>query len=235
MNHIRCSFLLVSAAALGLVGCASPDGTSKVVDVSKSDTGIGSAQRALPTVANNVIQPAHYQHVFIDTRNDDAGSLQTISLQDAVENNVLSSSDIQAKPLSKISPDSLRWIVLENGFPRPKEIEGVGGAHVKQNNFADVHFETNKTEILDVANIEKMLKMASRIDGIFHIVGYADETGIEASNQTLSQDRAKVVSDAIIAGGVSPSRVKAVGAGISCTYQDLSANRRATIAFLVTK
>lgn len=235
MKNIRLSFLLVSAAALGLTGCATqkmPSQPEITVDV---DVGIDTAHRALPTKTDNVVQPAHYQHVYIDTRDENAGSLQTISLQDAVNSNVLASSDLQAKPLEKIDPASLKWIVMDKGFPRPDSLEGVGGAGVQLNNFSEVNFATNLTEILDRTKLDELLKLASRVDGMFYVVGYADETGIEASNQTLSQDRAKVVSDAIVAGGVSPSRVRAIGAGISRAYQDLGANRRATIAFLVTK
>lgn len=235
MNHIKWSFLLVSASALGLAGCATkeiPPPARISVDV---DIGIDTAQRALPTKTGNVVQPAHYQHVYIDTRDEAAGSLQTISLQDAVNNNVLASSEMQAKPLGKIDQASLKWVVMDKGFARPESLEGVGGADVKPNNFSEVNFDPSHTEILNRTKLDELLKLASRVDGMFYVVGYADETGIEANNRTLSQDRAKAVSEALVAGGVSPSRVKAVGAGISRTYQGLSANRRATISFRAVK
>jgi outer membrane protein OmpA-like peptidoglycan-associated protein len=258
MKLNRLSFMLISAAALGLGGCAAPnshhghlhiEGCEEEAPVARAaqsapgvivkqvvePKGIDTAMRALPSSASNVRQPAHYQHVYIDSQDKNAGSLQTITLEDAVKSNVLASSELQAKRLDKIDPASLKWLVLEKGFPRPGDLEGVGGADVKPNNFTEVHFDVNQTDILDRSQLEAMIKLASRLEGVFYVVGYADETGVEASNVTLSQDRAAAVSQALVSAGVNSTRVKTAGAGVSRTYSTLAENRRASISFRVVK
>lgn len=258
MNFNRLSFMLISAAALGMGGCAAPgsqqgrpflEGCEEDVGPARGEPAaptllsvliaepknIDTAQRALPTTASNARQPAHYQHVYLDTQDKKAGSLQTITLEDAVTSNVLASSELQVKRLSKIDPDSLTWLVLEKGFPRPHELEGVGGADTKTNNFSEVHFDVNQTTILDRTQLDALIKLSGRVEGFFTVVGYADETGVEAGNLTLSQDRASAVSEALVRAGVNASRVKASGAGVSRTYPSLAENRRASVSFRIAK
>ena len=229
------SSVFSAVLALALQACATPPSQAPVAVATHAvaHTGIDTAQRALPTIATSVSQPAHYQHVYIDTRDANAGSLQTITLEDAVKNSVLASADIQVKRLDHVDADSLKWVVLDKGFARPKELEGVGGVDVLNLNFAEVNFALNETEILNPTKLNALLKVAGRVGGVFYVVGYADESGIESKNQTLSQDRAKAVADSLVAGGVNPLRVKATGAGISRTYRGLDANRRASITFRV--
>ena len=233
MFMFRMSILLCSVASVGVAGCATSKVTQVPVEANFASLKVDTAVRALPTVTNNVLQPAHYQHVYIDPLDKNAGSLQTITLEDAVTSNVLASSELQVKPLSKIQIDSLKWIVLEQGFARPNEIEGVAGADINANHFSEVNFESNEIAILDRSKLDELVKLASRVSGLFHIVGYADETGLEANNNTLSQDRANAVAAMLIASGVNSSRVQADGAGVSRTYQGLDANRRASITFRV--
>lgn len=223
--------------AISLAGCASPPAPLPMATIAtpSNDNGIDVAQRALPTRINNIKQVAHYQHVYIDTRDGNAGSLQTITLADAVQGNVLASSDLQVKRLAKIDPKSLQWAVLDRGFERPKELEGVGGAGVDVNNFSEVNFPLNGTDILNSDRMTTLISLASRVGGVFHVVGYADESGIEAGNQKLSVERAKAVADALIAAGVNPSRVLTSGAGVSRLYQGLDANRRASITFRIVE
>ena len=196
---------------------------------------ISAAQRALPSLTGNVLQRAHYQHVYIDALEPNAGSLQTVTLEDAVRSGVLASSPLQALPLAQIDATALRWVVLESGFPRPKELEGVGGADVRQQSFAEVHFALNEAEILNRSSIEPLLKLASRVEGVFHVVGFTDETGEEEGNQELSERRAQAVGDSLVAAGVNPSRVTLKGAGVSRTYATHAENRRASISFRIVK
>lgn len=238
MPHIRSRFMLCSAVALGLTGCATQQevtAPTQATVISRNDTGIDVAQRALASLTDNISQPAHYQHVYIDTADPAHRSLQTITLADAVNSSVLASSDLKVKPLAKIDPASLNWIVMEKGFPRPKEMEGVGGADTQPNNFSEVNFATNKTEILNRPKLDKLVALASRVSGVFYVVGYSDETGIEAGNLTLSKDRSKVVFDYLVAAGVNASRITESGAGISRAYPTLDANRRASITFNVVR
>ena len=71
------------------------------------------------------------------------------------------------------------------------------------------------------------------------IGGYTDNTGDPAANQTLSQNRAKNVMDAIAAGGIDPSRLQSQGYGDQYPVADNSTpegrqqNRR--ISLLVTQ
>lgn len=71
------------------------------------------------------------------------------------------------------------------------------------------------------------------------IGGYTDNTGDPAANQTLSQNRAKNVMDAIVAGGIDQSRLQSNGYGDQYPVADNSTtegraqNRR--IALLVTQ
>lgn len=197
--------------------------------------GIEAAERALPTRTSNVKEPAHYQHVYIDSAQRNAGSVQTVGLADAVEHNILASSDLQAKPLAKIEPDSLRWLVIDKGFARPSSLEGVGGAGVAETTFSEVNFPLNEVEIINPENLAVITKVAARLGGVIHVVGYADESGLELSNQDLSERRAKAVAESLISSGVNPIRVKVVGAGVSRIYPGLDQNRRATVAFQVTK
>lgn len=229
--------LLICMVASALAGCATnkaePQASATQIQIVKEDNGIESAQRALPTRVGNVKQPAHYQHVYIDSMDDNAGSLQTIPLEDAVANNVLASSPLQVKKLDPVEGNGQRWVVMDHGFARPKDIEGVGGADVHSKLFSSVHFNVNETEILDKTRIDDLLKLAARVSGIFYVVGYADETGIESKNLTLSKDRAQAVADALIAGGVNETRVKTSGAGVSRLYPTLAENRHASITFRV--
>src|SRR5215469_2392113 len=71
------------------------------------------------------------------------------------------------------------------------------------------------------------------------IGGYTDNTGDSAANQTLSENRAKNVMDAIVAGGIDPSRLQSQGYGDQYPVADNSTpegrqqNRR--ISLLVTQ
>lgn len=232
MQNKPFNFLLASVAVMSIAQRSMASEPSLPMQ-SQASSNITIAQRALPTITNNVSQPAHYQHVYIDANGKNSGSIQTITLADAVASGVLASSDLQAKPLDKIDSAKLNWVILDKGFSRPSELEGVGGADVSAKNFSEVNFALNESEILEKTKLDALLKVASRVNGMFYVVGYADETGVEAKNLTLSQDRAKAVADALVAGGVNVSRVKFFGAGVSHTYTDLAANRRASIALLI--
>lgn len=228
--------LRLSLGVVSMLGLAAGAAAQAVLPESpRIEPVIDAAQRALPTRTTNVLERAHYQHVYIDKSASNSGSLQTISLEDAVNSNVLASSPLQAKPLDHIDPQSLTWIVLDRGFARPSSLEGAGGAGLTTTTFAEVNFALNETVILQPERLKTLTDLAQRIGGIFYVVAYADESGLEASNKTLSEERAKSVAEALTAAGVNASRVKATGAGISRIYQGLDANRRASITFRVVE
>jgi OmpA-OmpF porin, OOP family len=86
-------------------------------------------------------------------------------------------------------------------------------------------------------NIAAILKAYPNVK--VKIGGYTDNTGDPAANQTLSQNRAKNVMDAIVAGGIDPSRLQSNGYGDqypvadNATPEGRAQNRR--IALLVTQ
>jgi len=45
------------------------------------------------------------------------------------------------------------------------------------------------------------------------LIGYADETGEERQNQTLSENRAKGIFDILVSAGINPSRLSYTGGG----------------------
>jgi outer membrane protein OmpA-like peptidoglycan-associated protein len=232
--------ILISVAVVATVGCASKPliletATSPTLPGHVPVEGIVTAERALPTLVGNVLQPAHYQHVYIDETEANAHSLQTIKLDDAVKNGVLASSELQVVKLAKLEPQALQWTTFENGYKTPSSIEGVAGFDVRPVNFAEVNFATNQVEILDTEPLVAITNLASRVSGLFYIVGYADVSGAESKNKKLSKDRAQAVADALIEGGVNSTRITVAGAGVSLVYPDLAPNRRATITFKVAE
>ena len=82
--------------------------------------------------------------------------------------------------------------------------------------YINVYFDTNKTKIQDGSlNSVNYLKQFM-LDNAYvnaELIGYADETGKESSNKTLSQNRAKRVYDVLVAAGISPTRLSYFGGG----------------------
>jgi outer membrane protein OmpA-like peptidoglycan-associated protein len=177
-----------------------------------------------------VKQPAHYQHVYVESSDPSATSLKTITLRDAVYSDVLASSDLKVQ---KINKDRLNWLVMGAAPKQPTEIEGVGGFDVISNNNVEVNFDTDKTDILNLANLQPLVQKASRVSGTFYVVGYADETGIEQKNELLSQNRAQSVVSVLVSAGVNRTRIIDAGAGVSTLYTELALNRRAAVSFYV--
>lgn len=216
-----------------LAACVSSPIQTEPEQTPDKPSVIDMVQRALPTQAANAMHSAHYAHVYIDTSAKSAQSLQTITLADAIASEVLASSDLQVKPLEKIDTKALQWVVLGKGYSTPTPLEGVGGTGIKGGTFAEVNFAINDSEILNRDPIAELVNKFSRVSGVFHVVGYADETGIEAKNLTLSEDRANAVVLALTAAGVHKTRIVHSGAGISRVYPELAANRRASVSFKV--
>ena len=237
------SFLLSTAltATFVLGGCATrSDSNVAAESVSKhassvkrvTNAGIDVAQRALPTLSDSVRQPAHYQHVYVDGDSQAAVSLKTLPLADAVANDVLASSN---RTVRKFDLDSskLKWAVLERAGERPSQIEGVGGAGVDTGNLSEVNFDLNEIAIINPERLDKLVRKAQLVSGMFYVVGYADESGIESKNYTLSQQRAESVAAYLANHAIHSSRIKSNGAGISRLYSGLDRNRRASVSFLI--
>lgn len=216
----RSIFALFAATLLGSTAFAQTD-----------LPGVDSAYRALPTLSGNAKQPAHYQHVYVKEGSPEAKSIQTISLNDAVASNVLASSDYQVQKLDAVG--SLKWIVLDTAPLKPREIEGIGGEGVDRHNSIDVNFDVDKTEILNKQNLQSLITKSKRVQGLFCVFGYADETGTEATNEALSEQRAQVVVDSLVEMGVSIASIKSEGSGVSYIYPTLAANRHTSVTFII--
>lgn len=68
-----------------------------------------------------------------------------------------------------------------------------------------------------------------------NVIGHTDNTGTAAYNQNLSEQRARSVANALIAGGVAPQRITTIGRGFNqpvasnATPQGRQQNRRVEI------
>lgn len=227
----------IFASAALLSGCAvSPEPvvplTTPQIETTRTDHGIETAQRALPTKVDAARQPAHYQHVYVDSLSEASESLKTLSLADAVANDVLSSNNLKIQQLN-LDNSKLKWIVLDRSAMRPSEIEAVGGYGIEKENLSEVNFELNQTGIINPERLDKLIQKAQKVSGVFYVVGYADESGLEAKNYLLSQERSASVSAYLISHNVNPSRIHSSGAGVSHLYQELNQNRRASVSFLI--
>jgi len=109
-------------------------------------------------------------------------------------------------------------------------------------NFDRLLFDTGKATLQpssqeQLNNIAAILKAYPNVH--VKIGGYTDNTGDPAANQTLSEARAKNVMDALVAGGIDPSRLESKGygdqypVGDNSTEEGRAQNRR--IALLVTQ
>ena len=109
-------------------------------------------------------------------------------------------------------------------------------------NFDRLLFDTNSATLQpqsqeQLNNIIAIMKAYPNMHA--KIGAYTDNTGDPAANQTLSENRAKNVMDAIVAGGIDPSRLESNGYGDQYPVADNSTpegraqNRR--IALLVTQ
>ena len=79
-----------------------------------------------------------------------------------------------------------------------------------------INFETGKSVILPESKktIDEIISMMSRNPDLkISVEGHTDNAGTEASNQKLSEERAKSVADAIIAGKIDKGRLQSKGYG----------------------
>lgn len=89
--------------------------------------------------------------------------------------------------------------------------------------FRNIQFETNSSELKPVSLIELdklLLLMQENPTLSIQINGHTDNTGIEATNQTLSNARAKAVANYLFNKGIAASRLKYKGFGSSQPIAD---------------
>jgi len=105
-----------------------------------------------------------------------------------------------------------------------------------------VHFESDSTKLVN--NSQQYLRRLARaladnrqlFDKI-EVVGHADQRGTQPYNKRLSQNRAQVISNTLLAAGINKAQIKAVGKGKSDLLTHsmaptaLARNRRVEIEF----
>lgn len=83
--------------------------------------------------------------------------------------------------------------------------------------YVNVYFDVNETDIqkgsIGAINYLKQFMLDNpSITAV--LVGYADESGTDARNQTLSEKRAKKVFDILVAAGIDSGRLTYSGGGV---------------------
>lgn len=105
---------------------------------------------------------------------------------------------------------------------------------------AQVLFDTGRSDIKPEgeAFIDSLVKAAGRSDARLLIEGHTDNVGSDAANQTLSENRADAVKQALMARGVPSQRITTVGFGPSQpvvsndTEDGRATNRRSEVILL---
>jgi outer membrane protein OmpA-like peptidoglycan-associated protein len=126
-----------------------------------------------------------------------------------------------------------------------RELASVEAANIQRN--ADVLAVTFKSDFLfavgsanlnagafnEISRVSRVLNQYP--DTTIQVAGHTDSTGSEQSNQTLSENRAANVKNALVGQGVDPSRITTIGFGESAPIADNSSesgrqlNRRVVI------
>jgi OOP family OmpA-OmpF porin len=103
------------------------------------------------------------------------------------------------------------------------------------------NFEVASTKLArgsegSVDELAQFLK--SNPDSVIHVEGFADSTGDTQANETLSENRAAAIKNALVAKGIDASRVETSGMGESNpvapndNVQDRAQNRRAEVTLV---
>jgi peptidoglycan-associated lipoprotein len=124
-----------------------------------------------------------------------------------------------------------------NGIPLPPRQEGVSflDPSVAKGRFAPVHFAFDSFSVSpeDAGTVQAVASFLQRAPNNVIVAGFTDERGTPGYNRALGEKRAGAVREALIAAGVSPSRIQTVSFGAEMPVNPASdeaawaANRRA--------
>jgi OOP family OmpA-OmpF porin len=89
--------------------------------------------------------------------------------------------------------------------------------------YINVFFDVNKTRVQDgslnsVNYLIQFMKDNPTVSAV--LIGYADETGKEDQNQTLSTNRAKSIFNLLVSTGISPNRLSYSGGGVDTSVTE---------------
>lgn len=198
---------VAALAALGLAGCTNPDGTA-------NNTGTGALVGAgLGAAAGRLIGD--------DTKGAVIGGLAGAAVGGAIGNQL----DKQQRELQSQIGDSGARIINTGSqliVRLPEAITfPVDSAQVKGSLVDDLY--------AIAGNLQDYPNTTVRV------IGHTDNTGTAAYNQDLSIRRANAVRSILLQGGVSSSRIRAIGMGeeqpiaTNATPEGRQANRRVEI------
>lgn len=97
------------------------------------------------------------------------------------------------------------------------------------NGYVNVYFRFNSTtpETYSLQSVNYLIQyMKENPRANAELIGYADEIGNAAYNQTLSENRAKAVYDLLVQAGISADRLSYSGGGVDSSVNKDSANAR---------
>jgi OOP family OmpA-OmpF porin len=140
------------------------------------------------------------------------GEIEKLKNKEVVVSNELIITELDNRYVKKGEKIMQDGTVVDSNVDFIKELLNKG--------YVNVFFDVNKAEIQEGSlNSVNYLKQFM-IDNPYMtatIIGYADETGAESRNQTLSNKRAKNVYDMLVAAGVNSSRMTYVGGGVDAS------------------
>ncbi|EAQ42318.1 OmpA family protein [Polaribacter sp. MED152] len=134
---------------------------------------------------------------------------------------VLKNKELAATPNQELIMTELdeRYVRKDEADKYANVVTGSNVDFIRQllnSGYINVYFDVNKTRIQDgslnsVNYLKQFLIDNPTVNA--ELIGYADETGSEERNKTLSQNRAKRVFDVLVAAGISPARLSYYGGG----------------------
>ena len=102
-----------------------------------------------------------------------------------------------------------------------------------------IYFSRNQCEYIEESQykttVELLKALAAHPDTQITLVGWADETGTEARNETISARRAETVKRYLINKGIAADRISMQGNGVDTRAADNDQARRAEIKLIITE
>ena len=100
-----------------------------------------------------------------------------------------------------------------------------------------IYFSRNQCEYIEESEykttVELLKALAEHPETQITLVGWADKTGIEARNETISARRAETVKRYLINKGIAAERISTESKGVDTQAADDNKARRAEIRLLI--